>query len=537
MLGLTSLRAKTFAYTATLVTLAAGILTVLIVNTAADIIRDEFDKRGFTEAFALSSESRYPLLIENKRLLREISDRFLAKPDLVAVDVFNSNLRNLLAADRGDAVDPPSHHELTSPGLVRLKEVIGGRHFYTVRVSATARAANSQNDDYFFLDDDLPSAEAPVGYVRVGLSANHLEGLISEVRTFAMILFFLVVAVSSSISFTIIRRIIRPLTVMADRTQAITADNLASIQPIIGRSHDEIGRLVRAFNRMVDELQQRDTEVAIRSRELVDARKKAEDANRAKTDFLNNVTHELRTPLNVIIGFSGLLESGRPGELNETQKKFVNNVNVNGELLLSLVNDLLDLSKAEAGKEVLKLSLVDLVAASAELHEGFMPQLKQKNLRLEIVTPTELVCLIDRQKLTQILFNLVSNAIKFSNEAGVIKITLTAVDSSELFAVNRSIATRLAAPKPRDGVLISVEDHGIGIAPENHSIIFEKFEQIKYAGGGHQSGTGLGLSLTRELVEIHGGCLWLERAALGVGAVFMLWLPDGSLNTSAEIQA
>jgi signal transduction histidine kinase len=243
--------------------------------------------------------------------------------------------------------------------------------------------------------------------------------------------------------------------------------------------------------------------------ELIVAKEEAERANRAKSEFISSVSHELRTPLNAILGFSKLLQNPRVGPLNEDQAAYLQDIVQSGEHLLALINDILDLSKIEAGKMTLNLSEFALAEVLTQSLTVVREKARQQNIALQTEIAPEVAALppiaADRRRVQQILFNLLSNAVKFTPDGGTV--TLEAV--------------REAAG---DSVLVSVRDTGIGIAPENHERVFGTFEQVDSSYSRQQQGTGLGLALTRRLLDLHGGVIWVE-SEVGKGSVFRFRLP------------
>jgi signal transduction histidine kinase len=255
-------------------------------------------------------------------------------------------------------------------------------------------------------------------------------------------------------------------------------------------NRDELGALALNLNRMNDELRRLYEEL--------------EAASRHKSEFLANMSHELRTPLNAIIGFSDLLHEQVFGKLNDKQVGYVEDIRDAGHDLLDLINDVLDLSKVEAGKMELELTDVSL---RATLENGLTMHSGKANgrgialgLRLE---PEEIAVRADERKIRQVVFNLLSNAVKLTPAGGRVDVLAQATE---------------------DGVEVAVTDTGPGIAPDDQELIFEEFRQARASGGRHPEGTGLGLPLSRRLIELHGGRLWVE-SAVGEGSTFRFTLP------------
>jgi PAS domain S-box-containing protein len=228
------------------------------------------------------------------------------------------------------------------------------------------------------------------------------------------------------------------------------------------------------------------------------------EASRLKSEFLANMSHELRTPLNAIIGFSEILHDERFGPLNDRQKRYAGNVLGSGRHLLELVNDILDISKIEAGRMELHTEEVTLGPLIEETIGAVALLAHQKGIELTSgSTDSTLAVQGDRSRLTQILFNLLSNAIKFTPDGGQVFVSYWAED---------------------DRACVAVRDTGIGIAPEDHERVFREFEQVDTSHGRLQQGTGLGLTLTKTLTELHGGTITLE-SAVGAGSTFTVYLP------------
>jgi len=238
-------------------------------------------------------------------------------------------------------------------------------------------------------------------------------------------------------------------------------------------------------------------------REIEDKSRQLEAASQHKSEFLANMSHELRTPLNAIIGFSEVLSEKMFGELNEKQEEYSKDIHASGEHLLSLINDILDLSKIEAGRMELELTEFHLPTAIENALMLVRERAGRRSITLHTTFDNRLGAIqADERKVRQVVLNLLSNAIKFTPEGG--RIDVGAV--------------------PRDGfVEISVSDTGIGIAPEDQEKVFEEFRQVGTAAK-KVEGTGLGLTLCRKFVELHGGWIWVKSQE-GVGSTFTFTIP------------
>ena len=239
-------------------------------------------------------------------------------------------------------------------------------------------------------------------------------------------------------------------------------------------------------------------------REIEDKSRQIEAANRHKSEFLANMSHELRTPLNAIIGFSEVLGERMFGELNEKQAEYTEDILSSGRHLLSLINEILDLSKVEAGRMELELAAFDLPLAIDNARTFVRERATKHGINLDVTVDERLGDFVgDERKTKQILLNLLSNAVKFTPEGGRIGINAKQADGS---------------------VEISVSDTGIGISPEDQAKIFEEFRQVGGNYAHKREGTGLGLTLAKKFVELHGGKIWVE-SEVGKGSTFTFTLP------------
>ncbi len=239
---------------------------------------------------------------------------------------------------------------------------------------------------------------------------------------------------------------------------------------------------------------------------------RAEMANVAKSRFLANMSHELRTPLNSVIGFSGVLCENHHGHLDDKELRYVSNIHSSGKHLLNLINDILDLSKVESGKETVHKESIELSEFFADVHALLGHMAEEKSILFDFsIYPEDLKVHADRKKLKQILYNLIGNALKFTMKGGSVKVVATSKDDTF--------------------VSFCVSDSGIGIPEDMHEEIFESFKQVDSSHARLYQGTGLGLSLVKKFIELHGGKIWVE-SELGKGSKFTFTLPVDDENNS-----
>jgi PAS domain S-box-containing protein len=264
-------------------------------------------------------------------------------------------------------------------------------------------------------------------------------------------------------------------------------------------------RLRRVQEDYTQQLADTNAELEMTNREL-------ERANRLKSEFLASMSHELRTPLHTIIGFSELLAEELEGPLNQKQQRFVRHIHTDSLHLLELINDVLDISKIEADRLELRPEAFDLTALVAESLASVRSLAEAKSHKLETALDVPTALEADRLRIKQVLVNLLSNAIKFTPEGGRI---------------------RLEASVQEPFVVVSVSDTGVGIPPEEHESIFDKFHQVGATTKGVREGTGLGLAITKRLVEQHGGTISVQSQPQR-GSTFVFTLPLGTADRKTQ---
>jgi signal transduction histidine kinase len=291
------------------------------------------------------------------------------------------------------------------------------------------------------------------------------------------------------LGFVLSWSLIGPIQRIDARLAAIASGDFSG--QVDATNRDELGALAVNVNRMNDELRRLYREV--------------ETASQHKSDFLANMSHELRTPLNAILGFSQVLREGMFGDVNEKQAEYLDDILASGNHLLSLINDVLDLSKVEAGQvelEVAPFSLQDALERGVAM---VRERATRDGVQVMLATNPDLDLVSgDERRIRQVVFNLLSNAVKFTPAGGFVDVRATQVNGT---------------------VSVSVADTGPGIAAEDLRRIFDEFQQTK-AGLEQGEGTGLGLALSKRLIELHGGRIWVD-SELGRGSTFVFTLPAG----------
>jgi two-component system, NarL family, sensor histidine kinase BarA len=364
--------------------------------------------------------------------------------------------------------------------------------------------------------DDSPFEMEPppieyLGFAYVSMNKRALHALNLNIFFYNILIglsFGLVIVFVLNIA---IKRLTHPLTVLSSLMRESEEKDTYVFADLKGP--EEITDIARVYNRMMASLEERDrrlrqhravlqTEVALRTQELVQARDTALSANRYKSEFLANMSHELRTPLQAIIGYADVVKEDLVMEGRAECVEDLERIIHNAQRLLNMINNILRLAKAEAGRMEIRLQAVDLRTLAQEAVDTVQPLVRKNNNKLEIIVEDEGNILIDREKLLQVVLNLLSNAGKFTTNGNIV---LDIHQSPKLLT-------------------IKVSDTGIGLTSEQQSIIFEEFRQVDGSYTRKFEGTGLGLTITRRFCELMGGRIEVESEP-GRGTTFIIQIP------------
>jgi signal transduction histidine kinase len=333
-----------------------------------------------------------------------------------------------------------------------------------------------------------------------------LEGPIffrTMIRTAVPPAMLIIVVLGVTLTYWLSRIVAGPIVTLTELSEEVAAGDYTKQAP--ADTTDELGRLGASFNMMVDTIAQRERELRDQAARLRVATAKANEAARVKGEFMANVSHELRTPLNAIIGFSDMLLMGMNGELNDKQRHRVSRLRDNGQRLLDLVNDILDITRIEARR----IELIPKAFSPQDLAGRMTEQMKvlaeEKQLDFKTIVDPDLPETLygDVKRIEQVVINLLSNAFKFT-EDGAVSLTMRALNTDEW--------------------QIQVADTGIGIPPHAKELIFEEFRQLDGSYTRAYQGTGLGLAISRNLVRIMEGTIQVQ-SELGSGSTFTVTLP------------
>ncbi|MBT8149227.1 MAG: hypothetical protein KJO24_04810 [Gammaproteobacteria bacterium] len=485
---------------------AAFIYSIITIQ----FVKNFYEHEGLQASENFAQLSELALLYDSGENGREAAIATLNFPSIKHVAIINAE--NSIIFDEG----------ATNEGIIdKLKEVewrdekakIISKNPTTWHVAAPVFTVYEDESSDELISDDEPSTRNYLGYVAVQVDASQVKAV-----QFDIFVRNLVIGLAYGLAFLIVigialRGLLTPLSRLAENMEESTdgAYKHADLDPSASL---EIKTITQVYNQMISALSERDmrlrgqkdlleTEVAIRTSELIQARDAALEANRHKSEFLANITHELRTPLQSILGYAEILQETLADDGLVEFDNDLEKISRNANHLLHLINSILDISKIEAGKMDVITQQCDINELINSAAETIKPLVEKNNNRLEI----DVDCVgqrpfIDAQKLFQILLNLLSNAAKFT-ESGIINISASVNDSM---------------------LCLSVADTGIGMSEEQQRLVFEPFRQLDAGDNRRFVGTGLGLSIVLRLTEILGGELRVE-SALNQGSRFIIHLP------------
>ncbi len=525
---------KLTLYISVLIVLTSITLGWFFGRNAVELIKSGLMERGRSLARNLAYNGEYGVLIGSKELLTQLVDGVIREEDVLYAVIENEAGGPLAGSHSAQlARIPPRTAERTALGNLgwtdpntRAYEINwGGELFYEITFPVkTLQVRREREEIGLTLEDTLGTggaarSEKTIGLAAVGmsLSQKRVKATTDSINFNIALLTGLVILVGIGVTIFLVKKIVGPIKELAEAAGQIAEGDLHSHVDI--KSRDEIGDLAASFNRMAEAIQQREGEARLHAealdrlnRRLVEQQAELHETNEQlaaasqhKSQFLANMSHELRNPLNAIIGFSGILLNESLGKVSaEERQEFLGNIMTSGKHLLGLINEVLDLSRVEAGKETLTWKRFSVAEVLEGVRQTVEPLADKKQIGITMTIDPRLTNVTaDEVKFKQILDNLLGNAIKFTPEGGHVQVRALAKNEWAEF---------------------SVTDNGIGIKPEDQARIFQEFERVEMTAERRFEGTGLGLTLAKKYVELHGGRIWLE-SEVGKGSTFAFVLP------------
>jgi signal transduction histidine kinase/CheY-like chemotaxis protein len=457
------------------------------------------------EAEIIGSNTVSALLFDDPQSANKTLSALAISPSIMNAAIYQPNGRLFATYARTLGEAPPSLHDLPA-----------GQ-------TTTPWFENNQ----IILVDSIVLDGKNVGFVSIRSDLHAINTRLRSYTLITAIVLLISLVVALLISEASQRVISKPIVQLAETARTISHEKSYSIRAATTANRDEVSTLIDSFNEMLNQIQQRDTallgaqdelekrveerteQLAAANKELELRNREVEHATQLKSKFLASMSHELRTPLNAIVGFSDLLSEQAPGQLNPKQLRFVQHIKQGSTHLLQLINDILDLSKIEAGQLEFRYEDFEIKDALPEVLSTIRPLAMAKNITVNENSTSGLSICADRVRFKQVLYNLLSNAVKFTPNGG--RVDIEVYNKAKM-------------------VHVSVSDTGIGIRPEDHALVFEEFRQVEGSTNAHE-GTGLGLAISKRLVEEQGGTISLE-SELGKGSKFTISFPMGEQRSA-----
>jgi len=499
------LRHKIIIYSVLIIVALSLALSLVLLFRANAVIRGEFQERALSVIGNFAQEAELAVLVDNQKLLARQAEELLNVKDFAYIKVYDRAGKLLTSREKSPGNNLKDLFKVTLPVVVSPEGGSGNPR----EIDGSGTPSPLQNSK--------PAPEK-IGTVEAGFSTGTMRDTIYKIsfRVVMVTLIFIVVGIIVSYFFS--TSLTRPISELVNATRQVARGDLdyrIDIPP-----GDEIGGLAESFNRMTVNLKRNQDELAHltdgleqkvkeRTLELEQANENLKasniritEADRMKSQFVARMSHELRTPLNAILGFSGILLEGIEGELSEAVNQDLKIINSSGKHLLALINNVLDLAKIEAGKMELHREEVDINEIIDESLEGAKALIGKREIILKKEVEDIPRVWADQTKIRQVMLNLLSNSIKFTKK-GVITIRAALVNGD---------------------LVVSVSDTGIGIREESKQKVFEEFNRLQGSSPGTTGGAGLGLAITKKLVEMHGGRVEMV-STFGQGSTFSFFLP------------
>jgi signal transduction histidine kinase/CheY-like chemotaxis protein len=549
------LRFKITAYISLIVILTAAVLGWFLVRRQVHEISGHLKEKGAVLGRNVASASEYGVLTGNNTIIDNIIDGLIKEKDVVYCIIYNIDGKPLASTKtlprHISGISPTAAYEITERALKTDSLLIQSytkdereTPVYDIAAPIIMEKTPALSGEEVILGvgehNEAQPIQEKIGVTRIGISLEEMNKEISLARRTIAGVTLSVALLAIAVTIFLVGLIVNPVRQLAAATQRVASGDLD--KPVIIRTNDEIGELGSSFNKMTEDLkryrnelkeynrtlehkvEERTKALRLMNEELYRANRQLEAVSNMKSEFLANMSHELRTPLNAIIGFSEVLCEQAFGNLNDKQLKYANNVVNSGKHLLHLINEILDLAKVESGKMDLHPEVFAVNNAIAELVTFAQGLAVKKEITIRRrFSPKLLTINADLKKFKQIFYNLLSNAIKFTPEGGTIEIITDCVGDFEMSGNDQFIRRRYAE--------FCVKDNGIGISEEDKQRVFKEFQQVDGSYSRQYEGTGLGLALTKKLVELHGGSIWVESER-GKGSAFYFTIPIAETDLS-----